>query len=571
MAGEIDGANLLAKSLKEQGVKYAFGVVGIPVLETSVALQQTGIKFIGMRNEQAAAYAAQAIGYLTQTPGVCLVVSGPGVLHTLGGLANAQSNCWPLIVVGGSCDRPLEELGAFQETQQVESTRLFTKFAARPQTLQRIPSYVEKAVKLATYGRPGACYLDFPRDLLNSVIAESEIVYPKQLPPPPVSVAPQSEINRALDLLRKAERPLVIVGKGAAYARAEKNVNDFIRATDLPYLPTPMGKGVVPDDHPNCVSPARSLSLQKADVVLLLGARVNWMLHFGQPPRFNPNVKIIQVDVVPEEFHQNIPTEVALAGDVNAISAQLVETLANSKLQFSKQSTWWADLQKKIELNKKSVEAFVKDTSPPLNYYATLSTIQELIPEDSIIVNEGANTMDIGRTVLLNRQPRHRLDAGTYGTMGLGYGFAIAAALRCQEEGLGKRVVCVQGDSAVGFGGMEIETMFRYKLPVISIIINNNGIYGGLDQDVWNDIRGGNVADLALTSPPNCLTPNCRYDKLADMCGGQGFYCETIDQLKDALKAAVQETNKPTIINVMISSSAQRKQQDFDWLTRSKI
>lgn len=281
---------------------------------------------------------------------------------------------------------------------------------------------------------------------------------------------------------------LLLTGKGAAYARAEQNVNELIARTKFPFLPTAMGKGVIRDDHPNCVSSARSLALQKADVILLLGARINWMLHFGQPPRFSPDVKIIQVDVEPEEFQQCIPTTVTLLGDVNQITGQLLNAATQKNLVYPNDTPWWNSINQKMELNRKTVGAMMADTSLPLNYYAALSTVQKLIPKDSIIINEGANTMDIGRTVLLNSKPRCRLDAGTYGTMGLGLGYAIAAALHAQNEGKGQRVVCVQGDSAFGFGGMEIETCLRYRLPVIVVIINNCGIYGGVDKDVWQEL-----------------------------------------------------------------------------------
>jgi 2-hydroxyacyl-CoA lyase 1 len=202
-----------------------------------------------------------------------------------------------MLLIGGSSDAPQEQLGAFQECTQVEAARLFTKFTARPPTLERIPAYVAKAVRMSTYGRPGAVYLDFPGDLLSKTVPVAKVQYAPRLPAPPTSLAPDSEISRAIELLRKAERPLVITGKGAAYGRAENSIQEFIRSSDLPFLPTAMGKGLLPDDHPNCVSPARSLALQKADVILLLGARLNWMLHFGQPPRFNPNIKIIQVSI----------------------------------------------------------------------------------------------------------------------------------------------------------------------------------------------------------------------------------------------------------------------------------
>lgn len=312
--------------------------------------------------------------------------------------------------------------------------------------------------------------MDFPGDLLNSKVDESELEKVQPLPPPPLSLAPNSEVKRALQFLKSAKNPLVIVGKGAAYSQAEANVQALIEQTGFPFLPTAMGKGVISDENPHCVSAARSLALQKADVILLLGARLNWMLHFGRPPRFSPDVKIIQVDVEPEEFHSSVSTHVPLLGDVNSITGQLVQEAKEVNLQFSKNAPWWDALDAKKDQNRQMVSAFIADQSIPLNYYAVLSTVQNMIPKDSMIVNEGANTMDIGRTVLLNRLPRHRLDAGTYGTMGVGLGYAIAAALHCKNQGQGKRVINVQGDSAFGFGAMEIETAFRYKLPIITVM-----------------------------------------------------------------------------------------------------
>lgn len=563
----IDGNDILAESLREQGVEYAFGIVGIPVIELSMAFQKAGIQYVGMRNEQSACYAAQAIGYLTRKPAVCMVVSGPGVLHCTGGMANAQVNCWPLIVVGGSCDVDHEGIGGFQECPQVELMKPYCKYAARPAAPVLIPQHVEKAVRLSTYGRPGAVYLDFPATLLNGSTTRGQILPVAPCPPPPVPHPDPKVIDKAVTKLLKAKRPLVIVGKGAAYSRSEREVFNFVQSTKLPFLATPMGKGVVPDSHPQSVASARTLALQKADTILLLGARLNWMLHFGKPPRFSPDVSIIQVDLNAEEMHNSVKADVAVQADIVPAVLSLSDKLKSWK--YDENSEWWNSLRKKCDENKQQVIAMAKDTSVPLNYYTVFHHIQKIIPKNCIIVSEGANTMDIGRGILLNEMARHRLDAGTFGTMGVGLGFAIASALYCQKYEPGKRVLCVEGDSAFGFSGMEIETMFRYKLPIVIVIVNNNGIYGGMDKESWDMMRSeGNITEVSL---PSCLSPDIHYEEMTKLFNGKGFFCRTIPELENAVTEAFKVTDAPTIINVMINPSASRKTQAFSWLTGSKL
>lgn len=567
----VDGNTILAESLKKQGVEYVFGIVGIPVIETALAFQSVGLKYVGMRNEQAACYAAQAVGYLTGKPGVCLAVSGPGLLHCIGGMANAQVNCWPLIVIAGSCPQDHEGIGGFQEWPQVESSRLYCKYAARPPSPRLIPLHVEKAVRLASAGRPGVAYLDMPGTLLMAEADEDKVpldfynAEPVRLAHPDPAL-----VSQAADLLAKAERPLIIVGKGAAYSRAEDSIIKLVEKTKIPFLPTPMGKGVVPDESEYCVSTARTQALLKADVILLLGARLNWMLHFGQTPRFAPDVKVIQVDITLEEFHNSIKSEVAVHSDIKPFTEALQQKLAEKKFALQPTSnSWWQALQQKQKANTEFVKSQSSNTSVPLNYFAVFKTVQANIPKDSIIVSEGANTMDIGRGMLLNNKPRHRLDAGTFGTMGVGPGFAVAAAMWCRDHAPEKRVVCVEGDSAFGFSGMEIETMFRYKLPVIIVIVNNNGIYSGFNREVMQDIQSG--GDIAQCTPPTALGVEIRYEKMMEMFGETGHLCRTVEEIEAAIKKAVTVTDKPSIINIMIDPQSNRKPQTFNWLTESKL
>lgn len=564
-----NGNEILAEALKNQGLTYVFGIMGHPVIDLALSMQAAGLQYLGFRNEQAACYAAQAYGYLTRKPAIVLCVSGPGLLHVIGGMANAQVNCWPVLVLGGSCPEDHEGIGGFQEWPQVEASRPYCKYAARPPSAVLIPTHVEKAVRLATYGRPGAVYLDLPATLLTQSVDESKIVKVSPCPPPPLCYPDAKLIEQAANLLRKAKKPLVIIGKGAAYSRAEGLVRQLIHSTNMPFLPTPMGKGVVPDSDERCVSSARTYALLHSDVVLLLGARLNWMLHFGRPPRFQSNVKVIQIDLCVEELHNSVPSAVAIQSDIGPATEYLLNALEAQKWHVDQNNSWWKNLTAQAVNNKQVVHRMSLDTSVPLNYYTVFKHIQEVLPNDCIICSEGANTMDIGRTILLNNLPRHRLDAGTFGTMGVGLGFAIAAALYCKDNAPKKRVICVEGDSAFGFSGMEIETMFRYKLPVIIIIVNNNGIYGGFDNETFRQIQSS--GDPTQVTPPYSLTSETHYENLMKMFGKEGHFCTTVEHIQQAIKLSLKVMDSPSLINVMINPQANRKQQQFSWLTESKL
>ena len=547
-----NGASLLAESLKHQGVDFMFGIVGFPVFGIAAAAQKVGIKFIAMRNEQSASYAAQAAGYLTGRPQACLVVSGPGVIHALAGLANAEKNCWPMILIGGASPTYQNGMGAFQEENQVHLTAPYCKYSAGIERASRIPFYVEKAIRTSLYGRPGPVYLDMPDDIINEEVdtesSESLAPYVKEAPS---TLANPESIEFALDALESAKRPLVIVGKGMAWSRAEDEVGEFLERTQLPFLASPMGKGIVPDENPLSVGAARSTALRDADVIFLMGARLNWIMHFGLPPRFNKNVRLIQLDIVAEEIGSNVAAEVALVGDGKAVTHQLNKALNHRQWFYPAETSWRSQLATKAKENAESIKPMVEDNSVPMNYYRAYKDIQAWLPTNAIIIGEGANTMDIGRTQMLNSLPRQRLDAGTYGTMGVGLGFTIGAAVVHPD----RPIVAVQGDSAFGFSGMEIETACRYKLPIKIVVLNNGGIGAGLDElPEETDI------------PAFALTPGARYDKVMESFGGKGIYIEDPAQLREGLDQAL-EFEGPALVNIRINPQAGLKAQEFGWLT----
>jgi len=548
---EVDGATLIARSLKQQGIDHLFGIVGFPVGPIAAAAQKEGINYIGMRNEQAASYAAQAYGYMTGRPGVCLTVTGPGVVHGLAGLANAQQNCWPMILIGGASETYRGGMGAFQEERQVLLATPFCKFAHGIESVGRIPYYVEMATRHAIYGRPGASYLDMPDDIIKGTCDLDKITQVQRVPEPPRMVAPGENIEAALDVLEKAQRPLVIVGKGMAWSRAEGEVRAFIERTQVPFVRSPMGKGVMPDDHPLAVSAARTLALQQADVVFLMGARFNWIFHFGLPPRFAKDVKVIQLDIAPEEIGHNKPTEVALVGDGKAIVGQLNKALAGRQWFHPTDSAWRKALSTKVSENAASIKPQIDDDAAPANYYRALRDVAAWMPKNAILSAEGAGTMDIGLTQLPSFDARSCLNAGTYGTMGVGLGQAIAA---CVAQP-GRPVIHLSGDSAIGFSGMEMETLVRYGFPVKIVVLNNGGIGPGMPEIPENPM---------MNLKPNALIYGARYDKMMEAFGGKGYFVEDPKKIRGALDGAMEHPG-PALVNVVLSQGSTRKAQQFAW------
>ena len=549
---EIDGARLVARCLKQQGVDELFGVVGIPVTGIAAAAASEGIRYIGTRHEQAAGYAAQAISYLKGRIGACLVVSGPGMTNAISALGNAWANCWPMLLIGGSSNQALNHMGDFQAAPQMDLAKPFCKWVGQAERIDLIPRYIATAVRHSISGRPGPVYLDLPGDVIASSLEEDDLTYPPRVEAPPAPQVDPASIKAALAALKSARQPLAIIGKGAAWAGAEGQVRRFIEETRMPFLPSPMGKGVVPDGHPLSVAAARSYALQNADLVFTIGARLNWIMHFGLPPRFREDLRVVQLDVAAEEIGSSVPSEAPLVGDAKVVMAQMVAELEENPWQIAADNPWRQALDKEKAAKQEATVPMLESDEVPMSYYRPLQEIQQMLPRDAIIVTEGASTMDISRQVLDNYEPRKRLDAGTWGTMGVGPGFAIAAQVANPD----KRVIALEGDAAFGFDGLEVEVAVRHKLPITWIVFNNNGIGGGpssLPEDA--------------SYPPNAFVPNARYDKVMEAFGGKGYHAETPQELRAALQASF-DSGETTLINVTINPEAKRRPQQFAWLTR---
>jgi oxalyl-CoA decarboxylase len=536
-----NGFHLVVDALKLNGFDTIYGVAGIPVTDLARLAQAKGIRYIGFRHEQSAGNAAAISGYLTQKPGICLTVSAPGFLNGMVALANATTNGFPMIQISGSSDRATVDLqqGEYEELDQMTAAKPYAKAAYRVERPEDIGIGIARAIRAAVSGRPGGVYLDLPGKVLGALLdaevgAKSLVrvvdAAPRQLPAP-------EAIARALDVLKKAERPLVIVGKGAAYAQADADIRAFIEQTGIPFLPMSMAKGLLPDDHPQSVAAARHVALAKADVVMLIGARLNWLLGHGRSPQWSATAQFVQLDITPTEMDSNRAIAAPVVGDIASSMSGLLAVLKPGRTWPSPE--WLQELAEQKEKNVKRMEAnLAAPHANPMGFYSALGAIKKVLADkpEIYLVNEGANTLDITRNVIDMYAPRKRLDCGTWGVMGVGMGYAIAAAVTS-----GKSVVAIEGDSAFGFSGMEIETICRYRLPIVTVIFNNGGIYRG------DDVNRGGGADPA----PTVLMKEARYEKMIEAFGGQGYYAADPGSLANALAEALA-SDRPALINCAI-------------------
>ncbi len=541
-----DGFHLVIDALKLNGINTIYGVPGIPITDLGRLAQAEGMRVISFRHEQHAGNAASIAGYLTQKPGICLTVSAPGFLNGLTALANATTNCFPMILISGSSEREIVDLqqGDYEEMDQLAIAKPLCKAAFRVLHVEDIGIGVARAIRAAVSGRPGGVYLDLPAKLFaqamdagagqNSLVKVVDAA-PRQLP------APES-IARALDNLKTAKKPLIILGKGAAYAQVDQTIRDFVEKSGAPYLPMSMAKGLLPDDHPQSAGAARSLVLKEADVVMLIGARLNWLLSHGKGKTWGePGAKkFIQVDIEPREMDSNVWITAPVVGDIGSSLSEMNKAMGDN---WAKPPVDWINaIKERKDVNLAKMASKLMNNQVPMDFHSALGALRKIVKQrpDAILVNEGANTLDFARSIIDVYKPRKRLDVGTWGIMGIGMGAAIAAAVET-----GERVLAVEGDSAFGFSGMEIETICRYSLPVCIVVFNNNGIYRGTDV---NPTGGVDVA-------PTVFVKDSRYDLMMRAFGGVGAYVTSADELTQAVNDAMDSGN-PTLVNAIIDENA---------------
>ncbi len=541
-----DGFHLIIDAMKLNDIKTIYGVPGIPITDFGRMAQAAGIRVISFRHEQNAGNAAAIAGYLTQKPGICLTVSAPGFLNGLVALANATTNCFPMILISGSSEREIVDLqqGDYEEMDQLAIAKPLCKAAFRILHAADIGIGLARAIRAAVSGRPGGVYLDLPAKLFGQVMdaeaGQKSLV--KVIDPAPAQIPAPAAVKRALDLLKTAKRPLIILGKGAAYAQADDAIRAFVEKSGIPFLPMSMAKGLLPDTHPQCAGAARSTVLKDADVVVMIGARLNWLLSHGKGKNWGEphSKKFIQIDIEPREMDSNVEIAAPVVGDIGSCVSAFLDGMGAK--WPAPPADWTGAISKKREENVAKMAPRLMNNNVPMDYHGALGVLRTIVKErpDAILVNEGANALDLTRGVIDMYQPRKRLDVGTWGVMGIGMGYAIAAAIET-----GKPVLAIEGDSAFGFSGMEVETICRYKLPVCVVIFNNDGIYRGTDVN-----RSGS-SDPA----PTVFVKGSRYDKMMEAFGGVGVNATSPDELKRAVNEAM-DSGKPTLINAVLDPAA---------------
>ena len=543
-----DGFHLVIDALKLNDIDTIFCVPGIPITDLTRKAQAEGMRVISFRHEQHAGNAAAAAGYLQQKPGICLTVSAPGFLNGLTALTNATTNCFPMILISGSSEREIVDLqqGDYEEMDQLAIAKPLCKAAFRILHAEDIGVGIARAIRSAVSGRPGGVYLDLPAKLfgqtMDALAGKKSLI--KVVDPAPRQIPAPDSVQRALTLLKGAKRPLIILGKGASYAQADADIRALVEKSGVPYLPMSMAKGLLPDTHEQSASAARSYVLAEADVVMLVGARLNWLLSHGKGKTWGgPNAatrQFIQIDIAPTEMDSNVAVAAPLVGDIGSCASALVAAMGANWAKPP--AEWTGTVYERRDKNIAKMAETLAKNPPVMSFQSALNVIRNTVKAnpEAIVVNEGANTLDFTRSIVDMYLPRKRLDVGTWGIMGIGMGFSVAAAVVT-----GKPVIAIEGDSAFGFSGMEVETICRYNLPVCVVVFNNNGIYRGTDV---NPSGGKDVA-------PTVFVKNARYDKMMEAFGGIGVHATTPAELEKALNEAVA-SGKPTLINAVIDETA---------------
>ena len=546
-----DGFHLVIDALKLNGIDTIFGLPGIPITDLTRKAQAEGIRVISFRHEQNAGNAAAIAGFMTQKPGICLTVSAPGFLNGLTALANATTNCFPMILISGSSEREIVDLqqGDYEEMDQLAIAKPLCKAAFRVLHAEDIGVGVARAIRAAVSGRPGGVYLDLPAKLfsqsVDAQLGKQSLI--KVVDPAPRQIPANDALKRALDLLKGAKRPLILLGKGAAYAQADAEIRKLVEHSGIPYLPMSMAKGLLPDNHDQSAAAARSYVLAEADVVMLVGARLNWLLSHGKGKTWGGKnakawgaQKFIQIDISPQEADSNVAIDAPLVGDIGSCVAGLLAAMGSS--WSNPPADWIAVIEERKNKNLAKMRETLAKDPVPMNFHSALNVVRDIVKAnpDAMLVNEGANALDFTRSIVDMYKPRKRLDVGTWGVMGIGMGFAVAAAVVSGEP-----VIAIEGDSAFGFSGMEVETICRYNLPVCVVVFNNNGVYRGTDV---NPTGGPDVA-------PTVFVKGARYDKLMEAFGGVGVHATTPAELRVAMEQAIR-SRKPTLINAVIDETA---------------
>ncbi|HXG17850.1 MAG TPA: thiamine pyrophosphate-binding protein [Methylomirabilota bacterium] len=541
--GTIRGDQVIAQCFKNEGVDTFFFMMGGPTSGTAGACLDLGMQGIYVRHEQAAAMMAHAYARVTGKPGICITPSGPGTANAVTGLANAWADATPIVAIGGSAPMRATTLDAFQEMDQVAMMKPVVKAAYRVDIASRIPEYISLAFREAMDGKKGPVYLDLPGDILSAKVDDERLYWPTNYRVEARPAGDPALVRRAIDLLAKAQRPLIVTGSGILWSGASAELRQFVEATGIPFFTTPQGRGVIPEDHPRAFPAARSLAFREADVVLVIGARANAMLSFLRPPRFSPEAKFINVNIDGKEIGHNRGVEVGIIGDAKLVLQQLTVEAAG-KIDGKQETAWVAQLAAKQRSNEERAAELLHSTKVPIHPLRLCREVREIITRDTILVVDGHEILNFGRQSIPVYEPGTSLNAGPHGCMGIGVPFGIGAKAARPD----KPVLVLSGDGAFGWNGMEMDTAIRHKLNIVVVVSNN----AGFTSRQTGRMSAGNIGPTNIGRELGYQ----RYDKMVEALGGYGEFVEKPDDIRPAIERAFA-SGKPALVNVCTDPEAQ--------------
>jgi thiamine pyrophosphate-dependent acetolactate synthase large subunit-like protein len=535
---KVTGNDLVVQTLKREGVETVFFLTGGPMSDVAGLCLEMEFNSIDVRHEQGAAMMAHAYSRVSGKPGICFAASGPATTNLLTGIGNSYLDATPVVALGGASPLKENSRGAFQELDQLSVFKPVTKWAERVQDVKRIPELVSKAVRMATQGQPGPVYLDLPGDILYQEVELDEVMFPQNLTKLSRPAGDAELIAEAIELLKQAQRPLILTGSGILWSDASAALQAFVDLTGIPFFTTPQGRGVIPEDHPLCFLGARSKAFREADVVLVVGTRLNFIVGYGLPPRWSKDVKVIQVDIHREEIGRNRTIDMGIVGDARRVLQQLTEA-ARSSFAAPIDLPWIGDLRQQHKRNEERSAELLNSNQQPIHPLRLCKEVREFMDRDAIIVVDGHEILNYARQSIPIYAPGHRVNAGANGCMGVAVPYGLGAKMAKPD----KQVIVLSGDGSFGMNGMEMDTAMRHNIPIICVISNNGG---------WAAVGGMAARNLGFT----------RYDKMFEPLGCHCEFVEKPDDIRPALERA-KASGKPAIVNVITDPRARSTTAKF--------
>jgi acetolactate synthase-1/2/3 large subunit len=542
---DIHGGRLVAKALKAENVPYVFTLCGGHVMPIYDGCVDEGIRVIDVRHEQTAAHAADGWARVTGQPGVAVVTAGPGLTDAVTGVASAHRANIPMLIFGGQGPRPFADMGSLQDMNHVELMRPITKWAVSVPEGRRLAEYVSMAFRIATTGLPGPVYLEMPIDQLFNTYDESRITLPTQYRSEAGIAGDPRYVERAFDLLRSAQRPVALVGTQLRWSRRREAYPAFVDTFGMPVYVNGLGRGSLPPEHPYFFSQTRKDALKQADVVIIYGTPLDFRLGYGRESHFNPDAKLIQVDLDGSEIGRNRPIEVGIIGDTGIVMEQLTGLARAHGFTAAVIKPWVDELRQRERQKWERMRPELDSDAVPINPLRACKEIADVLGRDAIAIGDGGDFVATAASVLRIYEQGHWLDPGPLGTLGVGPGYAMAAKLAKPNH----TVVIIYGDGSFGLHGLEFEAMIRQKINVVGIVGNDAA---------WQQIRRGQVQLYGAERAVATGLSYTRYDRVVEALGGHGEYVERPQDIRPALERALR-AGKPALVNIKLGSSDFRK------------